>query len=138
MTVRISITDQPDAEITKVGKALSDFNDHDVGPAEKRPLAVLAYVTDQRLIAGLSGYTAWGWLFIQWLWVDASQRGQGTAGQVLRQAEAEARTRGCRGAHIDTFNPVALRVYQRHGYAIFGEIPDFVAGRTRSFLSKSL
>ncbi|MGJ8583531.1 MAG: GNAT family N-acetyltransferase [Marinosulfonomonas sp.] len=138
MTPRFSITDQPNAEITKLGKALGAFNDRDVGPADKRPLAVLAHDADQQLIAGVSGYTGWGWLYIQWLWVDAAQRGQGIAGDVLRQAETEARARGCRGAHIDTFSPVALRVYQRHGYEVFGEIPDFVAGRTRSFLSKRL
>jgi hypothetical protein len=57
---------------------------------------------------------------------------------MLAAAEAEARTRGCHGSYIDTFNPIALKVYQRAGYKPFGELPDFPRGRTRTFLSKAL
>ena len=60
------------------------------------------------------------------------------AGRMLELAEAEARGRGCHGAYIDTFNPQALKTYQRAGYTIFGSLPDFPKGRTRSFLSKPL
>jgi GNAT superfamily N-acetyltransferase len=75
---------------------------------------------------------------VQWLWVDESHRGQSLAGQMLAAAEVEARQRGCHGAHIDTFSPQALHVYQKVGYAVFGTLPDFPRGRTRSFLSKAL
>jgi GNAT superfamily N-acetyltransferase len=86
----------------------------------------------------MSGYTGWGWLFTQWLFVPESLRGQGIAGKMLDMAEAEAIARGCHGAWIDTFNPQALRAYQRQGYQVFGELPDFPVGRSRSFLQKRL
>ena len=54
------------------------------------------------------------------------------------KAEQEARQRDCRGAYIDTFNPHALHVYQKAGYTVFGTLPNFPPGRTRSFLSKDL
>jgi hypothetical protein len=57
---------------------------------------------------------------------------------MLAAAEAEAKARGCRGAYIDTFSPVALKVYRRAGYEPFGELKDFPAGRTRVFLQKKL
>jgi hypothetical protein len=57
---------------------------------------------------------------------------------MLDAAEAEAKNRGCRGAYIDTFNPIALKLYQRHGYVPFGTLPDFPPGRTRTFLQKPL
>lgn len=57
---------------------------------------------------------------------------------MLAAAETEAAARGCHGADIDTFNPVALKAYQRAGYAPFVVMPYFPKGRTRSFLSKSL
>jgi GNAT superfamily N-acetyltransferase len=60
------------------------------------------------------------------------------AARLLAAAEAEARARGCHGAYIDTFSPQALHVYQKAGYAVFGAMPDFPKGRTRSFLSKGL
>ena len=80
----------------------------------------------------------WGWLYVQWLWIDEGQRGKGLAGALLAAAEAEARARGCHGAYIDTFSPVALKVYQRAGYAPFGALADFPKGRTRTFLQKPL
>ena len=90
------------------------------------------------LVAGISGYTAWGWLYVQWLWVDEAQRGQGLAGRMLAAAEEEARVRGCHAAYIDTFNPVALKTYLRAGYAPFGVLENFPTGRTRTFLQKQL
>jgi GNAT superfamily N-acetyltransferase len=134
----ISVTDAPSPEdLDVIGKSLNAFNDDAVGPSGRLPLAVLVRA-DGELVAGISGYTAWGWLYVQWLWVAASQRGQGLAGAMLAEAETEARRRLCHGAYIDTFNPAALHVYEKAGYAVFGALPDFPAGRTRSFLSKSL
>lgn len=137
MSLSFRITDEADDEVGAVGRALAEFNARDVGPADRRLLAVLIH-DDGALVAGLSGYTAWGWLYVQWLWVDETRRGRGLAGSLLARAEAEAQGRGCANAHIDTFNPGALRAYQRYGYRVFGELPDFVAGRTRWFLAKSL
>ena len=57
---------------------------------------------------------------------------------MLMAAEAEARARGCHSAYIDTFNPVALKTYQRAGYMPFGALEDFPEGRTRTFLQKRL
>ena len=70
--------------------------------------------------------------------ITQSARGRGLAGQMLVAAEAEGRARGCRSAYIDTFNPIALRTYQRAGYAPFGALEDFPEGRTRTFLQKKL
>ena len=136
--LRVRLTDQPDAsELQRIGESLTRFNDGDVGPSGRRPLAVLFHADDV-LVAGLSGYTAWGWLYVQWLWIAEAQRGQGLAGRMLADAETESIRRGCHGAYIDTFSPHALRVYQKAGYKVFGELNNFPPGRTRSFLSKVL
>jgi hypothetical protein len=39
-------------------------------------------------VAGLWGYTAWGWLYVQWLWVAETGREQGVAGRMLAAARA--------------------------------------------------
>lgn len=139
MVVSIEVTDRPTAEaLDLIGKGLTSFNEADVGPADRRPLAVLVHDAEQALVAGISGYTAWGWLYVQWLWVAEEKRGQQMAAHMLAAAEKEARVRGCHGAYIDTFNPHALHVYQKAGYTVFGTLPNFPPGRTRSFLSKDL
>ncbi len=133
------VTDSPSIEdLNTVGDQLAAFNAADVGPAEKRPLAVFVRSEGGSLVAGISGYTAWGWLYVQWLWVDESLRGRNVASRMLQSAEDEATARGCHGAYIDTFSPTALKVYQRQGYKPFGALPDFPKGRTRTFLAKPL
>lgn len=135
----LTVTGHPAPEdIAAIGANLSAFNDADVGSADRKPLAVMVRAGDGALLAGVSGYTAWGWLYVQWLWVDESLRGQQIAGRMLAAAEDEARARGCHSAWIDTFNPVAEKAYRRQGYEVFGELPDFPIGRARKFMKKPL
>lgn len=135
----ISVTEAPAADdLALIGGRLTAFNEADVGPADRRPLAVVVRDDAGSIVAGISGYTAWGWLYVQWLWVAEAQRGAGLAGRMLKAAETEARTRGCHSAYIDTFSPVALKTYQRAGYVPFGALENFPEGRTRTFLQKKL
>ena len=134
----IVVTDTPSPdELETIGGGLTAFNEADVGPAGRQPLTVV--VRDvMEIVGGISGYTAWGWLYVQWLWVAETRRGQGLATRMLAAAEQEARARGCHSAYIDTFNPMALKLYQRAGYVPFGALDDFPQGRTRTFLQKRL
>lgn len=137
--VKLEVTAAPAAdELAAIGDGLSAFNDADVGPSGRQTLAILIRDIDGKVIGGLNGYTAWGWLFTQWLFVPETLRGTGMAGKLLTEAETEARARGCHGAWIDTFSPVARKAYIRQGYEIFGELPEFPKGRTRTFLRKML
>ncbi|MCO5732381.1 N-acetyltransferase [Rhizobium sp. SSA_523] len=139
MKHKIEVTANASAEeIARIGENLTGFNEGDVGPSNRLPLTVLVRNETGELVAGINGHTAWGWLYIQWLWVAEDQRGRGLAGQMLTAAEAEARSRDCHSAWIDTFNPVAEKAYRRHGFEVFGELPDFPLGRTRRFLKKKL
>lgn len=125
-------------ELAFLGERLAAFNDSDVGASRRKALAV--FVRDEHgvIVAGISGYTAWGWLYVQWLWVDEKLRGHGMAGRMLEAAEREAIARDCHGAWIDTFNPKAAKAYERHGYRPFGSLADFPIGRSRIFLQKNL
>jgi GNAT superfamily N-acetyltransferase len=139
MNMTLETTADPSPkELAFLGERLSAFNDSEVGPANRKVLAV--FVRDERraVVAGVSGYTAWGWLYVQWLWVDERLRGQRMAGRMLDAAEQEAVARGCHGALIDTFNPQAVKAYERQGYRLFGALPDFPVGRSRVFLQKKL
>ncbi|QVN22106.1 GNAT family N-acetyltransferase [Burkholderia pyrrocinia] len=118
-----------------IGDGLAEFNTVSKGPSNYRDLAISVGDTDD-CAGGLVGYTAWGWLFVQWLWVAEHARGQGYASGLLVRAEQVAAERGCAAAWIDTFNPDAKRLYERFGYVVFGELADFPAGHTRYFLQK--
>ncbi|MER8698058.1 GNAT family N-acetyltransferase [Mesorhizobium sp. M1273] len=125
-------------ELAFLGERLAAFNDSDVGASCRKALAVFVRDEHGAIVAGISGYTAWGWLYVQWLWVDEKLRGQRMAGRMLEAAEGEAIARGCHGAWIDTFNPKAAKAYERQGYQPFGVLADFPVGRSRIFLQKRL
>jgi GNAT superfamily N-acetyltransferase len=137
--ISIAVTSTPAAlDLAFIQERLSQFNDSDVGPSNRQSLAVVVRDSATNIVAGISGYTAWGWLYVQWLWVDESRRGQRLANTMLTAAEEEAARRGCHGAFIDTFNPRAAKSYTRQGYQPFGVLHDFPVGRSRIFLKKSL
>jgi GNAT superfamily N-acetyltransferase len=138
-TLKLEITDTPqEDDLATVQNGLNGFNMAQGISPEKIILSVFMRDEAGQVQAGLYGATAWGWLHVRWLWVDETLRGQGIAGKLLNAAENEALSRGCHGAHIDTFSPDALRIYQHYGYRIFGELEDFPVGRTRTFLQKKL
>lgn len=134
----VSPTAKPE-EIAVIGDGLTGFNTADVGASAREALSVLIR-EDGGVTGGLYGYIAWGWLYIQWLFVPENLRGQGLAGKLLAAAETEAIRRGCQAAWIDTFNAKALQAYKRQGYAVFGALEGFPANqeRTRWFLQKRL
>ncbi|MBZ9769057.1 GNAT family N-acetyltransferase [Mesorhizobium sp. CA6] len=139
MKTSLEITAEPSPQdLAFLGASLTAFNDADVGASGRKSLAVFVRGNTGTLVAGISGYTAWGWLYVQWLWVDERLRGKGIAAGMLDAAEQEAAARGCHSAWIDTFNPIAEKVYRRQGYQPFGTLPDFPIGRSRVFLQKKL
>jgi GNAT superfamily N-acetyltransferase len=135
----LDLTSAPSSEdLAVILEGLTAFNEGEVGPADREALAIVIRDADGRAVGGLSGYTSWGWLFTQLLFIPPTLQGKGWAGRLLSQAEDEARRRGCTGAWIDTFNPNARKAYLRQGYEVFGELPGFVGARTRTFLKKAL
>lgn len=139
MKTTLEVTAEPlPQDLAFLSGSLTAFNDADVGASGRKALAVFVRDEASAIIAGISGYTAWGWLYVQWLWVDEKLRGRRVATGMLDAAEREAVARGCHGALIDTFNPVAEKVYRRQGYEPFGSLPDFPIGRSRIFLQKRL
>ena len=56
--------------------------------------------------------TTFDWLFVRLLWVAEPYRRQGIGSRLIKDAEAAARERNCRGAYVDTFtfpSPEILR-----------------------------
>jgi len=139
MPFEIVVTDTPDPPSREpILPALMAFNEQAVGPAEFRPLGVLAKAVDGKTLGGLTGWTGWQWLFVQLFWLPEELRGAGLGSELLRRAEAEAMRRGCRAAWLDSFSFQAPEFYRRQGYEIFGVLDDYPPGHRRVFLKKTL
>jgi GNAT superfamily N-acetyltransferase len=134
----LEVTDAPaEADVEALLAGLIAFNEPFLGQGDVRPLAVLAR-TAGRLVGGLAGVTARGFLHVDLLWVAPEARGHGLGSRLLLAAEAEALARGCRSVCLDTFDFQAKPFYERHGYRTFGELTGFPGGHRSHYLVKRL
>lgn len=106
--------------------------------SERQPLAVVSRGPGAEVVGGLLGEVNHGWLFVSALWVADHVRGTGIGSDIVREAEAEARRRGCRGVYLDTYSFQARPFYEKLGYRVFGELADCPPGGTRYYLCKRL
>lgn len=138
MSPRIEIAESPDDSLrAQIAAPLLAFNTALAGPSAHRALALVLRADDGRVVGGLWGATAHRWLYTQMLVVPEAARGQGLGARLMQQAEGVARARGCLGAWVDTqFG--ARRFYEHLGYTVFGELPDYPPGFSRTFLFKRL
>jgi ribosomal protein S18 acetylase RimI-like enzyme len=137
---RLEMTATPDpAERASIAVSLLHHNESFLGWSETRPLAVVVRSAGSGKVAGgLWGRTSYGWLFIEMVFLPAELRGRRISRDLMRMAEAEAQSRGCIGAWLDTFSAGAKGFYQRQGYETFGEINDYPPGQSRFFMRKRL
>jgi len=138
-TYRFTVEDAPAAsDIEVLLHAMDAFNDKQwpQPPPWTSPLGI--FVGDgAQIVAGLAGRTSRGWLFISHVWVCDELRGRGVGRELVAQAEARARERGCHSAWLDTFSFQAPGFYQKLGYEEFGRL-DYPPDHYRHFMRKRL
>jgi GNAT superfamily N-acetyltransferase len=130
---------EPDESTVRALKSGVDaYNLAAAGPDNYEPVWIIARDDAGRVQGGLYGHTSWGWLFIDWLWIDEKYRGQGLGSKLLRAAEAIARERGCEGVYLNTYTYQAPGFYERQGYSEFGRLEGMPPGHARVWFKKSL
>lgn len=118
---------------------LLDYNQARTGLAGSEELAILVKDEAGSTKGGLYAKTSGQWLFVELLVVPEFARRQGLGAELMSEAEALAREKGCQGIWLDTFSFQAPEFYLRLGYTVFGELEDYpVAGYSRLFMQKRL
>ena len=107
-----------------------------IGPAKPRLLVIPIHGDDGKVIGGFWGATMFEWLHVGMLFVPESLRCQGFGSGLMAAAESEARKRGCRGAHVDTFSFQAAPFYQKLGFTLFGVLEDYPPGHSQLYFRK--
>lgn len=126
-----------DALRQAIAAPLLQFNNALAGPSGHQALALVLRNDAGTVQGGLWGATGYGWLYTQMLVVPPTLRGSGVGRVLMLQAENLALARGCHHAWVDTqFG--AREFYERLGYSVFGELPHYPPGFTRSFLQKQI
>jgi GNAT superfamily N-acetyltransferase len=132
-------TDEPTADdIQFIEDQIDEYNIVRTGRRDFRPLAVVLRDADDKIVAGLYGFTWAGWLEIKFVWVREDLRGLGHGRRMLEAAEAEARARGCAQVWLDSYTFQAPTFYQHLGYDVFGSLAGYPPPHGRVFLTKVL
>jgi GNAT superfamily N-acetyltransferase len=125
-------------DATFVRESLALYNVATTGDSYYSPLAI--FLKDERnaVLGGALGHVWGGWLDLDTLWVTEPFRGQGYGAKLLRAAEDEARMQGCHGVFLTSFGFQAPTFYEKFGYEVVAEIPDYPKGHSYHVLKKTL
>jgi len=135
----LDLSDEADPEDLRwLEEHINEFNFTTTGIRDARGLAILLRDADRTIYAGLSGHTWGGVAEVRFLWVDEAKRRTGIGSRLLRAAEDEARTRGCRKIVLSTHSFQAPGFYASHGYVVAGEFSGYPSGHRSIFLEKIL
>lgn len=127
-----------DSDVSVLMNGIHNHNTQHSGAGEAQTLAIFLRDEKGDVVGGVYGWTAFGWLRIDVLWVREDLRGRGFGKQLLAAAEAEGIGRGCHYATLDSFSFQAPDLYKKNGYVEFAVL-DHIAGNQRwHFLKKDL
>ena len=124
--------------VLAIQRGLHAFNQATGGDYDRDPVTVLVQDADGKTLGGLLGLTFWGWLFIDWLFIQPELRGRGIGEELLARAEGIARERGAKHAYTDTFSFQAPGFWTRCGYQEFGRLDGMPKGHARIWFRKVL
>ncbi len=140
MPLKIDLTEAPaQDEVGLVERGLVGFNAAaSATPDDRRPLC--AFIRDEggEAFGGPTGYTRWGWLYLDCFWLPEQLRRDGWGSRILSEAEREGRNRGCGRARLFTYSFQAQHFYEKHGYRVFGILDDYPPGHRQIFMRKDL
>ena len=111
-------------DVTFLDDRLYEYNAAQTGVDDGQWLAIFVRDDQQRIYAGIKGWTWCGSCYISALWVDERLRGHGVGTQLLQAAEQEARARGCQHMILDSYNFQAPGFYKKLGYEVFAVLED--------------
>jgi len=89
-------------------------------------------------IGGIVGYRLYDWLYVEYIVVTESSRGEGVGGRLLERAETLARELALEGVALDTFRYQAPSYYAARGYSEHMVIPGKTRKRDRIYFQKRL
>jgi ribosomal protein S18 acetylase RimI-like enzyme len=130
--------DASEADKDIVRSGIDERNMVLTGRRDYRPITLFVRDAAGAIQGGLLGEIWAGWCEITYLWVAEAQRGQGQGTRLLRACEELAAAAGCAHIHLNSFDFQAPHFYQRFGYQIFAELPDYPPGHTLYFFKKDL
>ena len=126
-----------DEELDALRIGLSGYNTAQAGTHLRE--RITSFIKDEqgKVLGGIVADIKWGWLHVDWLWIDEGIRKDGWGARLLATMEQYASDKGITNVHLETTSFQALPFYQKQGYTVFGELPDMPPGHITYFLKKT-
>ncbi|USD67824.1 GNAT family N-acetyltransferase [Vibrio sp. SCSIO 43136] len=133
------IVDPSDEVKDFIYKGLLSFNLPNFPEEEIEKIACVAKSPQGEIVGGLTGDIFTNTLFIEYLWLDESQRGSGLGTQLVQMAESKAKEKGVTDIYLDTYSFQAKDFYLKLGFEIVGKYSGFpTKGVDKYFLQKAV
>ncbi|WP_429174729.1 GNAT family N-acetyltransferase [Aeromonas salmonicida] len=126
-----------DEELDALRIGLSGYNTAQAGTHLRERIASFIKDEQGKVLGGIVADIKWGWLHVDWLWIDERIRKDGWGARLLATMEQYASDKGITKVHLETTSFQALPFYQKQGYTVFGELPDMPPGHITYFLKKT-
>lgn len=118
---------------------LVEYNLSQVKSEQKKNFIDLSikFVEEDKIIAGIiAKMYCWNIVYVDTLWVDANYRGRRIGEMLLARLENEAKSKGAKLIHLDTFDFQAKEFYEKQGYEVFGKLEDCPENHCRYYMKK--
>jgi ribosomal protein S18 acetylase RimI-like enzyme len=73
---------------------------------------------EKEILGGINGFTYYGCLYVDMLWVSGKLRDKGLGTRLMHEAERVGKKEGCSFATVNTMDWEALPFYEKLGYSI--------------------
>ncbi len=137
----IRMTSEPNAsaqDMDIIENAINEFNMAVTGDRNWKPIRIFLRDEAGQILGGITAEIWGGWMHIIYLWVSEDLRHGGYGTQLLEAAEKEALAFGCYHAYLETFSFQARPFYERSGYKVITEMPNYPPGYQHYILQKTL
>ncbi|NQZ28710.1 MAG: GNAT family N-acetyltransferase [Colwellia sp.] len=121
-----------------IGSYNKDYLPDEVGFEKDTKFAVIAKDENGQVLGGIRANAFWNYCTIELLWLAKDTRGLGLGSNLMAAAEKFAKDKGFGYMRTETLSFQAKPFYEKLGYKVFGELPDYPKGHTTYCLVKEL
>lgn len=141
--MNIVVTTSPSQDDLKalsvgIGSYNKDYLPDEVGFEKDTKFAVIAKDENGQVLGGIRANAFWNYCTIELLWLAKETRGLGLGSNLMAAAEKFAKDKGFGYMRTETLSFQAKPFYEKLGYKVFGELPDYPKGHTTYCLVKEL
>ncbi len=141
--MNIEVTTSPNKnDLETISKGIKPFNQQHLSNQvvfePDTEFAAFAKDESGNVLGGIRATAFWNYCILELLWLSSESRGKNLGNQLMDAAENFAKERGFEYMRTETLSFQAKPFYEKRGYKVFGELPDYPKGHTTYCLVKEL